>query len=417
MRSRLAAARLVSESELTSTKTGVNRKTITALRDCQGCGRRSRARRHVGANTCCAGGSLPVESRVGLILFTLFCHIPAVKNYLLTTLKIVFPIAIIAWLLTRIDADQLQQLRDRPKRWDLLAAAFVVATAAISVTFVRWYLLIKTLQLRFRLSDAFRLGFVGYLLNFVAFGAVGGDLFKAVFIAREQPGRRAEAVATVVVDRMVGLYALLLLTSAALLLSNIPNPTVALTAICNVTYLATGVGGIFVLMMLTPGFTRGAVSEMLASLPKVGPLCQRLINSVRMYRDKKPTMIAILGMSMGVHALLATSIYLIAIALFEQPPTLAEHCVIVPLSNVAGALPLMPAGLGQFEFAMAELYEYVPAAGPGDVVGILVALAYRLITIGVASIGMVYYWTSRAQVRDLMDEAKQSKPAAMPTPE
>ena len=78
------------------------------------------------------------------------------------------------------------------------------------MTFVRWYLLVRALQLQFRLVDAFRLGFLGYLFNFVVVGSVGGDLFKAIFIAREQPGRRAEAVATVLVDRIVGVYALVL---------------------------------------------------------------------------------------------------------------------------------------------------------------------------------------------------------------
>ena len=68
------------------------------------------------------------------------------------------------------------------------------------------------MALPFRIRDAFRLSFLSYLLNFVSVGSVGGDLFKAFFIAREQPGRRTEAVATVVVDRIVGLYGLLLVT-------------------------------------------------------------------------------------------------------------------------------------------------------------------------------------------------------------
>ncbi len=59
---------------------------------------------------------------------------------------------------------------------------------AVSLTFVRWYLLVRALGLHFRLLDAFRLGFLGYLFNFVSVGSVGGDLFKAIFIAREQPG-------------------------------------------------------------------------------------------------------------------------------------------------------------------------------------------------------------------------------------
>ena len=96
---------------------------------------------------------------------------------------------------------------------------------AVSLTFVRWYLLVRALGLNFRLLDAFRLGFLGYLFNFVSVGSVGGDLFKAIFIAREQPGRRTEAVATVLVDRVVGVYALVLLTSTVICWAGFPMPT------------------------------------------------------------------------------------------------------------------------------------------------------------------------------------------------
>ncbi len=66
--------------------------------------------------------------------------------------------------------------------------------------------------------EAFRLGSICFLLSFVSAGSVGGDLFKAVFLARRRPGKRVEAVASVLVDRGVGLYGLLLVVAAALLL-------------------------------------------------------------------------------------------------------------------------------------------------------------------------------------------------------
>ncbi len=328
------------------------------------------------------------------------------KKFLITSLKILAPLAIIAWLISSIAPQDLQNLRTRPKDWGTLALAFVIALSAVCMTFVRWYLLVRTLHIPFRLRDAFRLGVLGYLMNFVGVGSVGGDLFKAVFIAREQTSRRAEAVATVVVDRVIGLYALLLVASAAILLGNVPESNAALTAICNATLFGTVVGACGIIMVFVPGFTRGSLSEFVTGLPRIGHTIGRLIESVRMFRNRVDVMAVILVMSMGVHAMLSLSVFLVARGLFGQTPTLGEHMLIVPLSNVAGAIPFMPGGLGTFEFAMEKLYLYVPANGPGDVIGVLVALTYRMVTIVIAAVGIVYYWTSRREVQEVIETAE-----------
>ena len=327
-------------------------------------------------------------------------------------LKIAIPLGIIAWLVMAIEPRKREELWSAEKNWPLLWASFALVLAAVCITFVRWYLLVRALGLAFRLRDAFRLGFLAYLLNFVSLGSVGGDLFKAIFIAREQRGRRTEAVATVIVDRLVGLYGLLVLTTAALCLVDIPKPTTALVAVSNVTFICTGLCTLGVALALTPWFYQGRLAEYLTRLPKIGPLIAKVLLSVQIYRRRYLTMSVILAMSMSVHALLAIATYLIANALFEETPNLGEHFLIVPMSNVAGSVPFMPAGLGSFEFAMEELYRFVPKDGPGDVVGVLVALTYRFVTLAIAGVGIVYYWTCRQEVRELLKQAEQEAAAA-----
>jgi uncharacterized protein (TIRG00374 family) len=270
-------------------------------------------------------------------------------------------------------------------------------------------MLVRALGLVFRLRDAFRLGFLGFLLNFVSVGSVGGDLFKAFFIAREQPGRRTEAVATVVVDRIVGVFGLLLATSTAILLSDLSDSPTIVQTICRMTYVATGIGFACILATLVPGLTNGWFAEFLAGIPKIGTILERVVSAIAMYRGRPLVMVTTFALSMAVHGLLAVAIYLIATGLFAQTPTLAEHFLIVPLSNVAGALPFTPAGLGSFEFAMDQLYQYIPQNGSQDVVGILVALGYRLITIAITAVGVAYYWICRSEIREVMDEAERAQ--------
>lgn len=321
-------------------------------------------------------------------------------------LKIALPIGIIVWLVSTIDAQQRAALVAREKDWTSLLVAFATVLVAVCISFVRWFLLVRTLGLQFRLKDAFRLGFLAYLLNFVSLGSVGGDLFKAVFIAREQPGRRTQAVATVVMDRVLGLYGLLLLTTAALLVVGMPPDSRILSAIASTTYLATAGCTLFVILAMTPQFSRGPIARRLVNLPSVGTIVARALESIQIYQSRRRVMVVALGLSVCIHALLAVGVFFIANTLFRNTPPLREHFLIVPLGNVAASLPFMPAGLGSYEFAMEELYKLVPQNGPGDVIGVLVALGYRVITLAIATVGIVYYWSCRQEVKTLMEEAE-----------
>ncbi len=92
----------------------------------------------------------------------------------------------------------------------LFVLAFGLYMTGVLLAFLRWYLLVRALGLPFRLKDAYRLGFIGMLFNFVIPGAVGGDFVKAAYLCREQ-GTRTGPIASVVVDRIVGLLGLFLL--------------------------------------------------------------------------------------------------------------------------------------------------------------------------------------------------------------
>ena len=59
-------------------------------------------------------------------------------------------------------------------------------------------------------------------------------------IAREQHGRKTEAVASVIIDRMMGLYALFLMVAVAFMLSDLSQPEVM--RVCQVNVVLAIVG-------------------------------------------------------------------------------------------------------------------------------------------------------------------------------
>jgi len=90
---------------------------------------------------------------------------------------------------------------------------------AVLLTFVRWWYLVRALDVPCRFADAIRISFWGYLFNLAPLGIVGGDVVKAVMLDHEHPRHRAKAVASVLVDRVIGLYVLFVVASVAILLT------------------------------------------------------------------------------------------------------------------------------------------------------------------------------------------------------
>jgi hypothetical protein len=331
------------------------------------------------------------------------------KKFVIILLKFGVSLGILAYLFHQASKDEsFSTLLSQRKDWWMLACAFAVALAGVSNNMVRWYLLVRALDMPFSLKEAFRLGFIGYLFNLMAFGLVGGDALKAVFLAQRQKGRRTHAVATVLVDRVVGLYALLMLAAVAFLAFDLESlhvrDPVALATVHRLGQLAlalTIAGTAGIALLLLPGFTTWPVWDALVELPRVGSTFQRIIEALRIYRRRVGVLFLTCLMSLGTHALLVLAIYFVASGLFAQHPSLATHCVIVPISMTANALPI-----GVFEAVLDLLYRAVSAGAVPKSQGFVVALGFRLITILIGVVGVIYYLSARRQVADLVKEAE-----------
>jgi hypothetical protein len=206
---------------------------------------------------------------------------------------------------------------------------------------------------------------------------------------------------------VVGLYSLLVVASLAILFGGSAAWDADVRTICNLTLAATAAGTAGIVVVLLPGWERSWLMKTAYRIPKIGGVVQRLAKALRVYRGKRGMLALVAAVSLAVHVVFAISLYLSAAAIFPQHPTVTDHFIIVPLSLTAGALPLAPAGLGTFEAAMKILYQVIPAQGGGD--GFLLALVYRLITIVIAAVGVVYYWLGRREVGELLREAEHEQ--------
>lgn len=320
------------------------------------------------------------------------------RRTLIGVAKAALAIGILGVLVYRLRGeDVFQRLLYEPKHWGYLAGAQALVCTAITINYLRWYVLVRALGLNFRVADAFRLGSIGMLINQVLpAGSVGGDLFKALFIAREQPGRRTEAVASVVIDRVVGLYGMMLVASAGYLLGatagELGRPVELLG---RTVVVAAIVGGLGITVLLSPLLASDRVRGSLARVPAAGATLLRLADAAGAYRHRVRYLAGAVVLACCTHTLFVTSFWCIGRGLPVTAPEMATMYVIGPLSMAAGALPVTPGGLGVFEAALDKLYIYV-GAPPGD--GLFVALTYRVTTYVMAAIGAIYYITARRSI-------------------
>jgi glycosyltransferase 2 family protein len=319
------------------------------------------------------------------------------------------PAAIIGWLIYQAaENDSFARLRDEPKQWDYLALAMVLCFVAVLLTMVRWYYLVRALDVPITWRDAIRLGFLGYMWNFVTPGSVGGDLVKVVYLARKRPGKRTEVALSVLFDRLLGLYAVFVLATVAILYTKLwQDPSADVRLACRVMFWSTGISTLGFALGWLPGFSEGPIARALHRLPRVGRYVEQLNRAIRMYYSHPWALPWAMILSLLVQSLFAVALWMIARGLLSHAPSLPEHFVIVPMGMATGALPLAPNGLGTFEFLVNFLYQHMPGAVLHDPsAGLLVSLAYRVITVLIAMVGVVIYWVSHSELSEVLHEAE-----------
>jgi glycosyltransferase 2 family protein len=331
------------------------------------------------------------------------------RRTIVTAVKLTLGVAILGFLVIK-GRDAFSELSAKSIVWPMLAAAMLCTLCTATLSFVRWHILIRALGIDVRLIDTLRLGALGYALNYVSLGSIGGDFFKAIFLAHGQPGRRTEAIATVVADRVMGLLTMLLLASIGILSSgllNVDSPKLQILCRGILLFAAVGWTG-FLLLLSVSALTGPWVRQQALRLRFTGKIVVRLLETVQVYRGQKPSLVAAFGVSIIMALCYVTSFYLVARGLPINEPPWSEHLVIVPVSSLVGAIPMTPSGLGTTEAAFEELYQWMPGSEgikKGD--GSLVAIGRRATDIVVALVGMMFYLTHRREMREVLAEAEE----------
>ncbi len=308
------------------------------------------------------------------------------------------------------------QLLQGPISFEWLALAGLLMATAAGLQIYRWYLLVRALDLPFAVRDAYRLSFVGIYYNTFFPGSVGGDLLKAYFIAHAHPERKTRAVASVIADRALGLFGLILFVAV---LGSVAwaggdpriNNNPELQWIVKVM-AAVAAGSIVFFLLLGLVLHREEIfaARLKRNVPKVGPALAEAWFAVCEYRRRPKAVVFGVLLSAASHFGLVFALHS-ASRVF--PPaddndlaTLSEHMVIAPIGFIVQAVPISPGGVGVGEAAFAGLYKL---CGRPESRGMVARLSLRIVEWLIGLSGYLVYLRMRTEVRELEHEAEEDE--------
>lgn len=315
-------------------------------------------------------------------------------------------------------APGLKTLLEGPIDFGALGFAAVLVATALSLQLFRWYILIRALDLPFSLRNTFRLGMVGVFYNTFLPGSVGGDLLKAYFIAKEHPERKARAIATVIADRALGLFGLILFVAAlgSMAWAGGDARIEATPGLQRLIKLMAGIAGGSILGFLALGYLPERRVERFARrlkwFPKIGKSLVEFWYTLVTYRQRMRAVVLCVGLSALSHFALvfafhsASRVFPPANPEVEQA-TLAEHMVVAPIGFIVQALPVSPGGVGVGEAAFAGLYKL---SGRPQSRGVIARLSLRVVEWIIGLIGYLVYLRMKKELPVVDEENGEAVP-------
>lgn len=310
----------------------------------------------------------------------------------ITAMKLGVALGLIYWLY-RSGAIDFAKVGAAAKNPAWISQTVALLFGGIGIITVRWWLLLRLEQIEIPLSEALKLTLVGHFWSNVLPGAVTGDVFKMYYLGQKAPDRKAEAYATVMIDRVIGLAALVYLAFFAALLNRdfvfAPDHSqLRLTFYGNAALAAGFTVGILALVL---GFGRnsGFADKIRGStLPGIEGVRRGYRTLIRL-GERPSILFASFALGILSHSLLVLVGIISARALGEESLGASTYGFVVPMGLFVNSIPIgLPGGLGAGEAAFKQLFLW---AGAPETLGAGVMLLLRMGQLVWGFVGGVVY--------------------------
>ncbi len=320
-----------------------------------------------------------------------------VPNYTQTTFRAVVSVGLLIWLIHRTDWGATGNAL-RAVSWLIIVAGFGLRICAQLIAAVRLKILLAAQRIRITYLRSARLTFQGLFASNFLPTTVGGDIVKVVALSRAGHGRGV-VMASVVMDRLTNLAAVLLLLPTALTLPGMGESSPSGRPGLWVAGSALTAAILLCLTVVARRFAAASSGERLKGCP-YGAEVLRIVGAARLVTGRwmaNPLALS-LAVLLSLSAILASvlSVWILAQGL-DIAVGMVNLIAVVVLVYFVALLPVSVNGLGVLEISMAFLL--VKLGVPEDRAMALVILS-RLQYFATGLIGGLSMLVRPAQVQE-----------------
>ena len=303
----------------------------------------------------------------------------AVWRIIITLVR--FGLAIlILWALVHyriVDLGAVARLWMKPAE---LSVAVLCLLAGIFVAAQRWRLLLRVQGVDVRYGPICRLVGFTTLAGMILPGATSGEALKMLWVMRSVPGARMPAVLSIVMDKVIALFAVIVTGAVAALLdldalSHNPALRVFVLSLWAVVGgVALGIAGLVLLRRWRvidrfPSEGRGRLYQ----------LFRRMVEVIRAYLDVPGALVRAFALALICCLLMVIGVTLLADTVDAAALTPPQYAMGLVAGMLANLLPLTPGGIGVGESGFGYICDLLDT-GSGAAYG-SVFLAFRLASI------------------------------------
>ena len=329
------------------------------------------------------------------------------KKLLKILLKFLVVGSILVYLVQsgRLNFEKLMLFKDAPEILALMVGVLVLVVVPMA-TF-RWWLLLRAIGVQVNPKQTFILTWIGNFFNTTLPGAVTGDVVKGYYVIKAQHEEgRTRAFMTLLIDRIVGLFGLIVMAFLALVLNLelILSQERLHSLAWMITVLFGGTVVFYAIAVFPFKEGRDPFIRLFQRLP-AKKISLKVYSAFKSYQHQKSTLLLTLLLAIGIHTLIALLFFQVANLMGLKEMELATQFFLMPIGLITVAIPLAPGGIGIGHAAFESLYQLAGFSGGADIFNLFV-----IVQLGVYLLGGIpyFFYSSKYKIpeeqHDLLEE-------------